>query len=270
MKLRAITVDDEPVSLRRLSRLLARDPDVEIVAECRDGPGAVRAVRQHKPEVLFLDVQMPGMDGFEVLRALKGTPMPVVIFVTAHDEFALRAFEARALDYLLKPFGESRVEEALQRARTCIRGDAARDEHLARLVELLSTASPRNGANCLFVKRDDRVIVLQPAEIVWIESDGDYVRIHTATEAHFTRMKLTALERRLAPDGFARIHRCRVVNLSHVKEFRPLSRGISTVVVKGGTRIDASYEYLKRIQDGVPHREGITRGRRASAGFTEA
>src|ERR1051326_3814121 len=135
MKLRTITVDDEPVALRRLSRLLARADDVEIVAECKDGPSAVRAVRQHKPEILFLDVQMPDMNGFEVLLALKGTRLPVVIFVTAFDEFALRAFDARAVDYVLKPFGEARVEQALERARVCIRGGAARDEHLERLSE---------------------------------------------------------------------------------------------------------------------------------------
>ena len=245
MKLTTITVDDEPVALRRLARLLTRAHDVEIVAECRDGPSAVEAVRAHQPAVLFLDVQMPGMDGFEVIRALKGTRMPVVIFVTAFDEFALRAFEARALDYLLKPFGEARVEQALERARTCIRGEA-RDEHWSRLTELVA-ANRRTTDNWLLVKRDDRVVVLQPAEISWIESDGDYVRIHTAAETHFTRMKLAEVERRLAPEGFVRIHRCRLVNFSHVKEFRPVSRGTSLVVMKNGARLDASYAYLKAV-----------------------
>ena len=248
MKLRTITVDDERVALRRLGRLLARSDDVEIVAECSDGPAAVAAVRQHQPDVLFLDVQMPGMTGFEVLRALKGSRLPVVIFVTAYDEFALQAFEARALDYLLKPFGEARVAQALERARTSIRGDTARSEHAARLTELLAVARRRTPQACLLVKRDDRVLVLQPEEIDWVESDGDYVRIHTGSDTHFTRMKLAEIERRLAPEGFVRIHRCRIVNLARVKEFRPLSRGASVVVMKSGARLDASYAHLKEMQ----------------------
>jgi two-component system LytT family response regulator len=248
MKLRTITADDERVALRRLARLLARSEDVEILAQCSDGPSAVAAVRQHQPDVLFLDVQMPGMTGFEVLRALKGTRMPVVIFVTAYDEFALQAFEARALDYLLKPFGEARVAQALERARTCIRGDATREDHTARLTELLAAARRRPPQGCLLVKRDDRVLVLQPEEIDWVESDGDYVRIHTRNDTHFTRMKLTEIERRLVPEGFVRIHRCRIVNLAQVKEFRPLSRGTSVVVLKSGMRLDASYAQLKEMQ----------------------
>jgi len=255
MKIRTITVDDEKVALRRLGRLLARSGDVEIVAECTDGPGAVDAVRQHQPDLLFLDVQMPGMTGFEVLQALKGTRMPVVIFVTAYDEFALQAFEARAIDYLIKPFGEARVEQALERARTCIRGDTARDEHAVQLAALLASSRRRAAPSCLLVKRDDRVLVLQPGEIDWVESDGDYVRIHVARDTHFTRMKLAEIERRLEPEGFVRIHRCRIVNLSQVKEFRPLSRGTSVVVMKDGTRLDASYAYLKDMQDGVAGRE---------------
>lgn len=254
MKLRTITVDDERVALRRLGRLLAHNGDVEIVAECADGPNAVAAVRQHQPDVLFLDVQMPGMTGFEVLHALKDVRLPVVIFVTAYDEFALQAFEARAIDYLLKPFGEARVEQALERARICIRGDTTRDEHAARLVELLAATRRRAPHGCLLVKRDDRVLVLQPGEIDWVESDGDYVRIHVARDTHFTRMKLAEIERRLAPEGFVRIHRSRIVNLSRVKEFRPLSRGTSVVVMKDGIQLDASYAYLKEMQDAVTGR----------------
>lgn len=258
LKLRTITVDDEPVALRRLSRLLARADDVEVVAACQDGPTAVQAVREHKPDLLFLDVQMPGMNGFEVLQALKGARMPVVIFVTAFDEYALRAFDAQALDYVLKPFGEARVEQALERARTCVRGEAARHEQSERLAEFLGLAGRQAGSRSLFVKRDDRVLVLQPAEVDWIESDGDYVRIHTASATHFTRMKLAEIERRLAPEGFVRIHRSRLVNLTHVAEFRPLSRGASVVVMKSGARLDASYACLKQVQETAENRRIVT------------
>jgi Response regulator of the LytR/AlgR family len=257
-------VDDEPVALRRLSRLLARAADVEIVATCRDGASAVQAVHKHQPDVLFLDVQMPGMTGFDVLRGLQGGRLPVVIFVTAFDEFALRAFEARAMDYVLKPFGEARVEQALERARMCLRGEAARGEHLEKLAALIGTAGRHAESRCLFVKRDDRVLVLQPAEIDWVEADGDYVRIHVANTAHFTRMTLTELERRLAPEGFVRIHRSVLVNLSHVAEFRPLSRGPSVVVLRNGTRLEASYAYLRQLQDGVT--TGIASGARRREG----
>jgi two-component system LytT family response regulator len=247
MILRTIIVDDEPVALRRLSRLLSRVGDVEIVAECEDGVSTVEAIRQHQPDVVFLDVQMPLMTGFEVLDALKGTRLPIIVFVTAFDEFALRAFEARALDYLLKPFGEARVEQALERVRMYVRGGSARAEHLAQLAELLNSASRPGRSGCLLIKRDDRVLVLQPSEIDWIESDGDYVRIHVGNEVHFTRMKLADAESRLAPDGFVRIHRSRIVNLARIKEFRPVSRGTSLVIMKDGTRLDASYAYLKQL-----------------------
>ncbi len=269
-KLRVLIVDDEPVALRRLSRLLARCENVEIVAACEDGATAVEAVRHHKPDVLFLDVQMPQMNGFEVLQALPGMRLPVVIFVTAYDEFALQAFEARALDYLLKPFGEARVEQALERARVCIRGEAARDDHFARLTELLAGANPRPHSGCLFIKRDERVLVLQPADISFVESDGDYVRIHTTSETHFTRMRLADVERRLASAGFVRIHRCRIVNLAHVKEFRPLSRGSSVVLMKNGARLDASYAHLKEIQDAAFRDEPGAQDRRANSGFAES
>lgn len=248
-KLRTITVDDEPVALRRLSRLLERTGEVQIVAACSDGPGAVQAVHEHQPDLLFLDVQMPGMDGFAVLQALQGVRMPIVIFVTAFDEFALRAFDARALDYLLKPFGEARVQQALERARICLRGEASRQEQAERVAGFLGTSSRESSARCLFVKSDDRVLVVQPAEIDWIEADGDYVRIHTGTTTHFARMKLSDIERRLAPAGFVRIHRSRLISLSHVKEFRPLSRGASVVVMKSGAQLDASYACLKALQE---------------------
>ncbi|HEY9155834.1 MAG TPA: response regulator [Opitutaceae bacterium] len=270
MILRTITVDDEPVALRRISRLLARAGDVEIVAECDSGERAVEAIRQYQPDVVFLDVQMQGMTGFDVLEALKGTRMPIVVFMTAFDEFALQAFEARALDYLLKPFGEARVEQALERVRLYIRGGLAQAEKLEQLTELLA-ATPRTGRpGCLLVKHDDRVLVLQPSEIDWIESDGDYIRIHTPNEAHYTRMKLTDAERRLTPQGFVRIHRCRLVNFARVKEFRPVSRGTSLVVMKSGARLDASYAYLKQLQGDAPDNETAAGVRRVSSDFNES
>jgi two-component system LytT family response regulator len=249
MKLRIVAVDDEPMARRRLKRFLQKNSDVEIVAECGDGAGALVAIREHGPDILFLDVQMPGMNGFEVLRGLGAEHAPAVIFVTAFDQFALQAFEAQAIDYLLKPFGEERVRQALERATRFLQGGAAKKQQQEQLGELLRATAEPISASCLLIKRDDRFLVLQPAEIDWVESVGDYVRLHVGSAAHLTRSTLTEMERRLKSEGFVRIHRSRLVNLAHVKELHPLSRGDSVVVLKNGARLEASYAFLKALQE---------------------
>jgi two-component system, LytTR family, response regulator len=249
MSLRAMVVDDEPVARRRLRRFLQGAPGIAIVEECGDGATAVAAIRRHRPDVVFLDVQMPGMNGFEVLRRLGPAFVPVVIFVTAFDQFALQAFEAQAVDYLLKPFGEERVRQAVARAGLFLRGGAAKESHAEKLAELLRAVAAPPSASCLLVKRDDRVLVFQPGEIDWLEADGDYVRLHVGQESHLTRATLTDMERRLRPAGFVRIHRSRLVNLNRVKELRPLSRGDSVVVLKNGVRLEASYALMKIVQE---------------------
>lgn len=244
-----VIVDDEPVARRRLRRLIEIVGTVEIVEECNDGDAAVAAVRQHEPDIVFLDVQMPGKNGFEVLRALGTERLPAIVFVTAFDRFALAAFEAQAVDYLLKPFGEERVRQALERAQVFLQGGGARKRERERVAELLrATAGPLPAA-CLFVKRDDRVLVLQPREVDWLEAVGDYVRVHVGAESHLMRSTLTELERRLKPEGFVRIHRSRLVNLNRVKELRALSRGESVVLLKNGVRLEASFAFLKAMQE---------------------
>jgi two-component system, LytTR family, response regulator len=249
--LRALIVDDEPMARRRLKRFLQNASGVSVTDECGDGPTAVTAIRRHQPDIVFLDVQMPGMNGFEVLRALGTERLPVVIFVTAFDQFALQAFEAQAVDYLLKPFGEERVRQALARAKIFLGGNAARKrqgEQIARLVGATTAPLP---TSCLLVKRDDRVLVLRPSEIDWLEADGDYVRLHVGAESHMTRATMAEMERRLRADGFVRIHRSRLVNLNRVKELRPLSRGESVVLLKNGVRLEASYAFLKSMQEQI-------------------
>lgn len=249
-----VLADDEPLPRRRLRRLLQTAPDLEIVDECGDGITALAALRQHQPDIVFLDVQMPGMTGFEVLRALGPVRLPVVIFVTAYDEYALAAFEAQAVDYLLKPFGEDRMRHALDRARALLRGRALPARPRDWLAQLVRAAAKPPSASCLFVKRDDRVIVLHPGDVDWIEAYGDYVHIHVGAERHLLRTTLSELEQRLRPEGFARIHRSRLVNVSRIKELRALSRGVSVVLLKNGLRLDASYPFLKSMQEqfGVP------------------
>jgi two-component system, LytTR family, response regulator len=249
MKLRVLIVDDEPTARRRLKRFLQKAADVELVAECGDGVNAVAAIREHRPDVVFLDVQMPEMDGFGVLRGLGTERVPVVIFVTAFDQFALRAFEAQALDYLLKPFGEERVLQALERARTFLEG-RAKTVFQQQLAGLLRAAAERDKISPrLPVKNNDRVLLLKPREIDWVEADGDYVMLHAGQESHLLRSTLAEMERRLEPEGFVRIHRSRLVNLDRVKEFRPLFQGESLVVLKDGVRLNASQTGMKQLQE---------------------
>ncbi len=248
MKLSVIIVDDEPMARRRLKRFLSAAPDVEIVAECSTGAAAIDALRACAADAVFLDVQMPEMNGFDILRAVDPNRLPLIVFVTAYDEFALQAFETHAIDYLLKPFGEDRVAYALERVRTFLAGKPDRTAHQDRMSEFLRTTR-EPPPSCLLVKRDGRVLVLRPRDIDWIEAVGDYVRVHVGTESHLTRSTLADMQKRLAVEGFVRVHRSRLVNLAHVREFRPSSRSESTIILKNGARLEASYALLKEIQE---------------------
>ena len=247
MKLRVLIVDDEPLARQRLQRLLRAEADIEVLAECDEGRTAVVAIQEHRPDLVFLDVQMPEVNGFDVLAAVGAKQMPAVIFVTAYDRFALQAFEAQAVDYLLKPFGEERVRKALERARQFLAGGARRalEEQMAGL--LRATAAVR-GAACVLVKRQGRVLVLRPSEIDWIEAYGDYVRLHVRQEAHLLRATLTDMEQKLGPQGFVRIHRSRLVNWERVREFVAEGERESVVVLKDGARLNASPTCLKDLQ----------------------
>jgi two-component system LytT family response regulator len=247
MNIRTLIVDDEPLARHRLKRLLEPASDIQLLAECGDGKAAVAAIREYKPDLVFLDVQMPHLNGFEVLSAVGVERMPVVIFVTAFDAFALQAFEAQALDYLLKPFGQDRVQKALERARTFLEGNAKNSfqDHLAGL--LRATEASRHTARVL-VRNGDRVLVVGPAEIDWVEAYGDYVRLHVGQQAHLLRSTLTDMEQRLKPEGFARIHRSRLVNLERIKEFITASPTELLVVLKNDVRLNASPTFLKDLQ----------------------
>lgn len=247
MNIRTLIVDDEPLARQRLHRFLEPAPDIQLLTECGDGKAAVAAIQEHKPDLVFLDVQMPHLNGFEVLSAVGVEQMPVVIFVTAFDAFALQAFEAQALDYLLKPFGQDRVQQAVERARTFLEGHAKRSfqEHLAGL--LRATEASRHATRVL-VRNGDRMLVVGPAEVDWVEACGDYVRLHVGQQAHLLRSTLTDMEQRLKPEGFARIHRSRLVNLERIKEFITVSTAELLVVLKNDVRLNASPSFLKDLQ----------------------
>ena len=245
MTLNVLIVDDEPLARQRLQRMLRGDPDLKLLTPCADGRAAVAAIHEQHPDLMFLDVQMPGMTGFEVLAAVGSKQMPVVIFVTAHDRFALQAFEAEAVDYLLKPFGVERMQKALARARNVLAGSRRRlEQQYAGL--LRATAS--QDRDCVLVKKRERVIVLRPEEIDFIEAYGDYVRLRVGQESHLLRGTLTDMEHRLKAAGFVRIHRSRLVNWHRVREFTADRDHDPVVILRSGTRLDASAGYLKELQ----------------------
>jgi two-component system LytT family response regulator len=246
MTLSTLIVDDEPMARKRLQRFLKTDPEVRLLPPCADGRSAVAAIEARRPDVVFLDVQMPEMNGFEVLAAVGAKQMPAVIFVTAYDKFALQAFEAQALDYLLKPFGVERVNTALERARVFLAGSRRGIEK--KLSGLLRATSGIHESPCVLVKKRDRVVVLRPDEIEYIEAFGDYVRLHVGQEAHLLRATLTEMERKLESEGFARIHRSRLVNWKCVREFVADRERDPVVVLKNGTRLAASHGCLKDLE----------------------
>jgi two-component system LytT family response regulator len=253
MKIRAIVVDDEPLARQRLRLLLSEEGDLEIVGECEDGIEAVAQITASKPDLLFLDVQMPEMDGFEVLQKVPREMLPIVIFTTAYDEHALRAFDAHALDYLLKPFKPERLKQAVQRARELIAnkqaGAAARG-----LLELLSERSTANNyLSRLAVKTPDRVIFVNVEEIDAIEAAGKYAVVHVGKENHVLRETMNSLESNLPPDRFLRISRSVIVNISRVQELQPMFKGENVIVLKNGKRYPTTRP-LREIQQKLEFR----------------
>jgi len=249
MTIRTLIVDDEPLARQRLRHLLADQADIEVVDECATGEQAIEAIEALQPDLLFLDIQMPEVDGFGVMRAVGPGTVPVVIFVTAYDQFALRAFEAHALDYLLKPFDDERFEAALDRARNTIRqhrdGDLDR-----RLRALLQDVRPeREYLQRLSVRAGMRTVLVRTAEIDWIEAEGKYVRLHVGPRTHLVRDTLTRLEEALDPSVFRRIHRSTIVNLERVREIESLFQGDCVLVLQDGTRLNAGRAYRKNLDE---------------------
>lgn len=242
MTVRAIIVDDEPLARQRIRDLLAGE-DAQVVAECEDALQALQVIQEEQPDLVFLDVQMPGVDGFELLRMLEG-PRPMIIFTTAFDTYAVRAFDEQAVDYLLKPIDAGRFREALGRATARTRDDWT--ERLGRLIERLDRGP--QVLRRLVVKTPGRVFFLDVRDVAWFEAAANYVRVHTGTETHLVRMTMQALEQRLDPRAFARIHRSTIVNVSRVAELQTSVRGDYDVVLKNGARLAMQRAYHDRLR----------------------
>jgi two-component system LytT family response regulator len=245
--IRALIVDDEPLARRFIRRMLEREDGVEIVGEYGDGRAAVAAVGELSPDLLFLDVQMPEMDGFSVLEQLDAARRPLVIFTTAYEQYAIRAFEAHALDYLLKPFDEARFTRSLSYARERLRG--RRDEDERRQVDALLDHVRRRPAHLerLMVRAGARILFLKVESIDWIEADDKYVHLHAGPVSHMVRQTISSMEEQLDPEKFLRIHRSAVVNVARIRELRPLFSGEYGVILEGGTELTLSRNYKDRL-----------------------
>jgi two-component system LytT family response regulator len=246
--IRTLIVDDMPPARGRIRRQLAQADDFEIIGECGDGASAIASIRELRPDLVFLDVQMPEVDGFGVVAALEATERPAILFVTAHDEYALRAFEVHALDYLLKPFDTERFERALDRVREQIRLRRERTFD-PRIEALLAQLRPDTRyLKRIAVKTRGRTRVVSIADIDWISAEGNYLSLHAGSEAHLIRETLGALEQQLDPERFARIHRSTIVNLDRVREISPLFNGDQSVRLADGTELTASRSYYDSLR----------------------
>ena len=247
-KIRALIVDDEPLARRRLRALLADETDVEVVGEAANGTEAVRAIANDRPDLVFLDVQMPGLDGFDVLRATANLHQPFVVFITAHDEHAIRAFEVQAVDYLLKPVIETRFREAVRRAVGRIR-ESPRRELAAEIAQLLERVAPPSArAARIPVKRDGRVNFVRAEDVDWVEADGDLVRLHAGRDTHVLRETMAEVETKLPADRFMRIHRSLIVNTERVREVQPWFKGDYVLILHDGTKLRSGRTYRSAVQ----------------------
>lgn len=247
--MRTIIADDEPLARKKLRVLLASEPDVEIVAECRTGAQAIAALKTCKPDLLMLDIRMPDMEGFQVLDSVGADELPVVIFTTAFDQYAVRAFEAHALDYLLKPFDQERLHRAIKRARSELlkaHDRAATD----RILDYLASSKQHgsNGDRRLVIKAAGRVVFLDFDEIDWVGAAANYVKLNVGKQSYLLRDGISHISEKLDPKQFVRIHRSTIVNVSKIKELQPVNSGEYIVVLKDGKELSCSRGYRAGLQ----------------------
>ncbi|MDQ1522525.1 MAG: two-component system, LytTR family, response regulator [Pyrinomonadaceae bacterium] len=246
--IRTLIVDDEPLARERIKRFLADERDLELVGECAAGREAVAAIHALRPDLVFLDIQIPELDGFGVVKAVGVAEMPAVIFVTAYDRYALQAFDVNALDYLLKPYNHERFRKAVERARAQL-SNGAKGELNERLLSLLENfkTEPTRHLERLMIKSSGRVFFLRADELDWIEAEGNYLRLHAGKESHLLRETMNRLASKLDPDKFLRIHRSTLVNIERIKELQPLFSGDYVVILRDGKQLTLSRSYRDKL-----------------------
>jgi two-component system LytT family response regulator len=257
-KIRALIVDDETLAREALLVMLNGDPEIEVIAECRNGKEAVAVIRGQSPDVVFLDIQMPEMDGFQVVEEVGVRRMPVTIFVTAYDKHALRAFEAHALDYLLKPFDHDRFNTALRRAKSFVRQQKIGElgESLFAVLQDLKSQTgepPERAAHTepldrVVIKSGGRIYFLKTEDIDWVEGAGDYLTLHSGSQTHLIRETMGNFHSKLAPQKFLRIHRSTIVNIERIKDIRPLYKGEYVITLTSGMSLKTSRGYRHELQ----------------------
>ncbi len=248
MTMRVVVVDDEPLALSLMTSLLDEIEDIEIVARCRNGREVIAAVQEHAPDILFLDIQMPEMNGFDVVAAIQDDIMPLVVFTTAYAEYAVDAFKVQALDYILKPLKESDLEKSVERARSAL-ATKERSQDKASLLMALQDIStrvpqePKQRDSSLVLKDSDRIAVMKSEDIDWLEAAGDYVCVHSQGKTRITRTTLKSVEGRLDKEIFHRIHRSTIINMSRVKEIIPAQKGEAFAIMSDGKQLKVSRSY---------------------------
>lgn len=246
MPIRVLLSDDETLARERLRSLLEEEEDLEIVAECGDGKSAIATIERERPDLVFLDIQMPEVDGFGVVQELLDA-MPLTIFVTAYDRYAMKAFEVHALDYLLKPVGKERLQAAVDRAR-CQLQRPPDGTFQRRVLEMLGDMEARQQApERIIIKSDGEIVCLKPNEIDWAESAGNYVCLHVAGTTHILRETITALESRLGPRQFMRVHRSTLVNVDRIKTLKPSLYGDYSILLRDGTKLTLSRGFRENV-----------------------
>jgi two-component system LytT family response regulator len=251
MMLRTLVVDDEPLARRHARRIIERDPEIAVVGECGNGRDALAAIAETSPDLVLLDVQMPELDGFEVVAALSGTPperMPMIVFVTAYDEYAIRAFDVHALDYVLKPVERERLLTAVARAKQRLAAPAARQEAQGALRTVADAAVARRRGERLAVRIDGKHLLLETSAIGWLEAVDDYVRIHLGRTTHLVRGTLQTFEQQLPPN-FLRIHRSAILNVDHLREVTTTPQGDYRLTLQDGTRLPTGRSYRGVVAD---------------------
>jgi len=249
--IRALIADDEALARKFIRRMLKDNHDVEIVGECSNGKDAVAMIRKQNPDVVFLDVQMPEMDGFAVLESIGVDQLPEIIFTTAYEQYAIRAFdrafELHALDYLLKPFDQARFKDAIQHAKERLRSQRQKDGRLQMSALLESIKNKPQYLERLVIKTGGRITFLSTDEINWIEADDKYVHLHTGKVSPMVRQTLNAMEAQLDPRKFSRIHRSAIVNVERIKELQPLFSGEHSILLEDGTKLTLSRSYKDKL-----------------------
>ncbi len=248
MALSILLVDDEPLAREGLRMLLAQDPEVSAIHEAKDGREAAEAIRAVRPDLVFLDVQMPEMDGFAVIAEVGADRMPAVVFVTAHDQYAIRAFEINAIDYLLKPVTEERFRQALDRVKTRLSPAGAQDANRQILSLLEIMASPKRYLNRLAVRTAGKIVFVEVDEIDWIEAAENYVQLHVGGAGHLLHVTMNTLERSLDPEMFLRIHRSVIVNVQRIAALQPAAHGEYVITLRNGARLESGRNYSEKLK----------------------